>query len=68
MTRKSILLGRLAGVCLAAVAAGATLDVSGYPTGGSSLAGGDVGQFRAALVTIAGDGVNGVGAARHLVY
>ncbi len=44
------------------VSAGATLDVSGYSTGSTSLAGGDVGQFRGAVVTIAGEGVNGVGA------
>ena len=44
------------------VSAGATLDVSGYPTGSTSLAGGDVGQFRGAVVTIAGEGVDGVGA------
>ena len=44
------------------VSAGATLDVSGYSTGGTSLAGGDVGQFRGAVVTIAGEGVDGVGA------
>lgn len=44
------------------VSAGATLDVSGYPTGSTSLAGGDIGQFRGAVVTIAGDGVDGVGA------
>ena len=44
------------------VSAGATLDVSGYSTGSTSLAGGDIGQFRGAVVTIAGEGVNGVGA------
>ena len=44
------------------VSAGATLDVSGYSTGSTSLAGGDIGQFRGAVVTIAGEGVDGVGA------
>ena len=44
------------------VSAGATLDVSGYSTGSTSLAGGDIGQFQGAVVTIAGEGVNGVGA------
>ncbi len=44
------------------VSAGATLDVSGYSTGSTSLAGGDIGQFRGAVLTIAGEGVNGVGA------
>lgn len=44
------------------VMAGATLDVSGYSTGSTSTSKGDIGQFRSAVVTIAGDGVDGVGA------